>query len=487
MASTARIKQTAEQKLEQSLLAELTALRLQQPACRTLQIAYSGGLDSTVLLVAVQRLLAADKALHAAFHLQAIHVNHGLSPQASRWEQHCRSVCAQLGIALSSHQVELAIDSGDSVEEKARLARYRVFSEHLHEDECLLMAHHRDDQLETFFLRLQRGAGVDGLAGMPHTRKLGKSQLWRPLLNLRRQELQAYAQALSLQWIEDESNADLRFDRNYLRQQLLPRVKDRWPGYGESWQRSMNLLAEASELLAELAAEDIGRVEQEKAVSLRVQALRTLSESRQRNLLRHWLLANAYPDPGWQVLCRVVKELIPAAETARTRINWQGWILQRYRELLIIRRELPLQSTRQALPVIDFTLAGQNEFALLPEGGLWQEIKLPDNGAVRLYKRLGQGLQMPRHSPLQLGYRQGGERCRLVGRRTRTLKKILQDAAIPPWLRERQPLLLHDGEIVAIPGIGVVDGQQAGAGEEGLECSWSSRNGLWTGGGSATL
>lgn len=479
MASTARVEQT--------LLAELTELRIQQPACRTLLIAYSGGIDSTVLLLAVQRLLARETELHAAFQLRAIHINHGLSPQATSWEQHCRSVCGQLGIALGTHRPRLEITPGDSVEEQARLARYRVFSECLREEECLLLAHHQDDQLETFFLRLQRGAGVDGLAGMPRTRKLGKSILWRPLLSLSRQELQAYAQAQSLHWIEDESNADQRFDRNYVRQQLLPLVRARWPGYGQSWQRSMNLLAEASTLLAELAVLDIGRLEQEKGVSLRVKPLRTLSEIRQRNVLRHWLLSNGYPDPGWQVLLRMARELVPAPDTARTRISWQGCIMQRYRELLVVRREEPIQASSRELPVIDFTLDDQKELARLPEGGLWREIHLPDNGVVQLYKRRGQGLCLPRTSSLQLAYRQGGESCRLAGRRTRPLKKILQDAGMPPWLRDRQPLLLSEGMIVALPGIGVVDGYQARADEEGLDCHWSIRNGLWTEGCSATL
>lgn len=400
-------------------------------------VALSGGLDSTVLL----HLLANLAQREALPPLSAIHIHHGLQAAADAWPAHCHELCAALSVPLQVEYVQVA--SGASVERAAREARYAAFAARLGADELLLTAQHRDDQAETLLFRLLRGAGVRGLSAMPVSRALGAGRLVRPLLNCSRDELLAYAREHKLAWVEDPSNADERFSRNYLRRQVLPALLSRWPQAATNMARSAAHLSEAAQLLDELALQDIAaaQVPVEFAwlplPSLALPALRNLSEPRQRNALRYWLRPlTTMPDSehwaGWQALRDAAPDAAPvwklaAGELRRSdeRLWWSAgdWL-------------------RAPVPV---NLAVQGN----------QPLILPANGSVRIDGQLPAG-------NWQLGYRQPGEQMWLTGRGHRNLKRLFNELRVPAFVRDRLPLLRLDNQVVAIanlPGMqGAADG-----------------------------
>lgn len=418
-------------------------------------VAFSGGLDSTVLL----------HATHAALQhrgtgvLRAIHIHHGLSPHADAWEAHCRAVCAALGVPLHVERIQVRREEGASLENLARQRRYEAFEALLASDDVLLMAHHLDDQAETFLLRTLRGAGPRGLAAIPAQRPLGRGRLYRPLLHVSRASLEIRAREHGLHWVDDESNASLRHDRNYCRHSVLPLLEARWPAYRESWLRTAQLAQESDELNDALAQLDFEGVRTGSLTVLDAQKLQALSPARQRNVLRYWLQLAGAPDPGWNVLMHIGSEMLEAGADAHPELRWREGALS-----VVVRRHkgcLYLQKVMQ-------NIATSSRFAWHPHDTL----HLPSNGCVYALAVEGQGLRTVQGAQLSLRYRQGGEVCRLAGRRSRPLKKILQDANVPPWLRERIPLVYADDTLVCIPGIGVCDGWRAGLGEAGWKVLW---------------
>lgn len=418
-------------------------------------VAFSGGLDSTVLLHATHAALRQRDA----GALRAIHIHHGLSPYADAWAAHCHERCAALGIGLHVEHVAVQAQGGESLENLARERRYAAFEALLGGEEVLLMAHHLDDEAETFLLRTLRGAGPRGLASIPAMRPLGRGVLFRPLLEQRREELAVWAGTLGLRWIDDESNASQRFDRNYVRHAVLPLLDARWPGYRESWLRAAVLAGEADELNEALAQLDHARVKTASLTVLDQSALQQLSSARQRNVLRYWLQLAGAPDPGWNVLTHIVDDMLKAGPDAHPEVRWREASLS-----VVVRRHkdgLHLQRVVQSVPAT-------SRYSWHPH----DTVHLPSNGCVYALAVEGKGLRLPEGARVTLRYRQGGETCRLTGRRTRALKKILQDADIPQWLRERIPLVHVDDTLVCVPGIGVCEGWQAGPGESGWKVIW---------------
>jgi tRNA(Ile)-lysidine synthase len=415
-----------------------------------LAVAFSGGRDSTVLLHAAARAAGRLPAL------RALHVDHGLHADAPRWRAHCAATCSVLGVPFTALAVDARPARGESPEAAARAARYAALAGVLAPGEWLLTAHHRDDQAETLLLQLLRGAGVSGLAAMPARARFAGGWLVRPLLDLDRAALAAYAAAHDLAWCEDPDNAGLARDRNFLRHEILPRLAQRWPAAARCLARSAAHCAEADGLLEVLATGDLANlVEPQRPAELPVAALGRLPPPRRRLLLRHWLDQLGLPRPGQRVLARIEHEALGAARDRNPRVAWPGGEVRRYRGLLHAR-----------VPEADPT----------PPPQAWDpatELLLP-GGRLRAEPAIGAGLARARlgDQPLTVRPRVGGERLRLPGRRTRPLKKLLQEAGVPPWRRASLPLVYVGEALAAVADLWVAEPFQAAAGEPGLRLRW---------------
>lgn len=397
------------------------------PGDGPLAIAFSGGLDSTVLL----HLAAADPALRAR-GLRALHVDHGLHPDSARWAAACGDACAALGVAFESRRVAVQ-GRGDGLEAAARAARHGAMLESQREGELIVLAHHRDDQAETLLLRLLRGSG-DGLGAMREVRPFGRGWLWRPLLDLPRARLQAYALGHGLRWIEDPSNASDHHDRNFLRQRVLPVLEQRWPHAGASFARSAGLLATQEDLLATEDAKRLAAVQGFDAATLSVPALLAQPADWRPRLLRRWVADLGLPMLSAQALATIAAELLPARADARAEFAWSGAVIRRWRDLLHAGRPLP------PLP---------SAFSARWDGT--DPLTLPGGDRLRLAPA------MAFDAPLAVRARSGGERLVLPGRtHSSELKHVLQDLGVPPWQRSRLPLLFApDGELLAAGDVAV--------------------------------
>jgi len=419
-----------------------------------LVVACSGGLDSVALLHA----LALSSPVHRC-HLRAIHVHHGLHPDADAWATHCQGICDELGLALRIVHVDVPRDSGEGLEAAARRARHAAFEAELGEREVLVLAHHRDDQAETFLLRALRASGPDGLAAMRPWRTFGHGWLWRPLLDRSRAELHAYAQRHGLQWIDDPSNSDTSFDRNFLRRHVLPLLRERWPQADASFARSAALCAEASDLLGEDDAQTLAMAR--AAISgmtgpntLSRTALRTLAPARRARVLRHWIVTLGLPPLSAEGVARIENEVLEARDDAEPQFAWHGAAVRGWRDLLHADWQ------RAPLP-LEWRCEWDGETPLeLPAGAM-----LELDGAVGF------------DSALVVHARQGGERITLPGRtHSHGLKHVLQDLGVPPWVRERLPLLSDVyGELLAAGDLVYSARFDQWLREHGARLSWSGR------------
>lgn len=421
-------------------------------------LAFSGGLDSRVLL----QLLAENRALFN-IQLEVMHVHHGLSPNADEWAQFCQQVCMDLNVPLKVVHVQVDKNSGLGVEAAARHARYHALSQS--DADFIVLAHHQNDQAETLLLQLLRGAGPKGLAAM--AKQDANRRLLRPLLDVSREELLQYAKAKKLLWIEDESNQDERYDRNFVRQTLLPTIEQRFKGASKTLARTAGHMAEADALLndlAELDAQCLGLSEHDELSeqslrqSLPLTCLRRLSLPRARNLLRWWLALNDENLPSAARLEDMLSQLLSARADAVISIKIDAnRQLRRYQDQVYIEE-------RQNQALISLSWDGQSR------------IDLPDGGHLAFEKIMSQGLAFERLGvkKLRIASREGGERFKPnANRPTRTLKHLLQEAEMPPWERQKLPLVYLNDELVLVPGIGIAAGFEAEPGELGLSINWN--------------
>jgi tRNA(Ile)-lysidine synthase len=409
----------------------------------------SGGLDSVVLLDAL-----ADLRDEGALALRAVHVHHGLSPNAERWAQFCAQLCAARQVPLLVERVAVDRDSPLGLEAAAREARYRVFSSQ--GAPVVALAHHLDDQAETVLLQLLRGTGLKGVAAMPEWRVLRDTQvaLLRPLLAFSRAELLAHARARDLEWIEDESNDSPAFDRNFLRLEVAPVLDERFPRWKDALARFARHAAAADGLLQSIARDDGALASQ----ALAIEGLRSQAPERQGNALRAFLEANALPMPSEARLSEMARQLFGARDDARVRIEHAGAALVRHRDEILVDRH------ERATEPWSLAWDGTDEIALGAQ-----------RGAVRFSRATGEGIaERLTHDALwRFGSRDGGERIRLdAARPTRTLKNLLQEHDVPVWQRARLPLLFHGDALVWVPGIGVAAGYRCPAGEPGRVPEW---------------
>lgn len=407
------------------------------PARRRLLLAFSGGLDSTVLLHLLATLRDAGPRPDrdaARWQLRAVYVNHHLQPDADRWAQRCRAQCRALGVPFSLRHVRLQPDRGESLEAAARDARYAVLGAMLRRDEVLVTAHHEDDQFETLLLQLMRGAGLAGLSAMPEFARFGNAWLARPLLTVERRALADWARVSAIDWSEDPSNRDLRFDRNFVRHEIAPRLRARWPAAAAVASRSARHLADARELLEALGEADLAAMAADGSVD--IGALAALTAARQRNLVRHWIGRHGLTLPDERHLARILAELPAARADAMPEVAWPGGAVRRYRGRLYCVAPLPpaggerVWAWRQSAQ-IDLG-PGLGRLTLTPEA----------EGPIALAR-------LP--ARLTLRWRMGGERIQpRASAPRRALKDLLREAAVVPWQRSRMPLIYAGSRLIAV-------------------------------------
>lgn len=416
-------------------------------------VAFSGGLDSTVLL---HVLVSQREALGVP--IVAIHIDHGLHEDSGAWSKHCELAAKDLGVDYLCRSVTVQLESGKGPEASAREARYAALQAELGYGDWLLSAHHREDQAETLLLNLVRGSGPLGIAGIGAIRRFGPGWLVRPLLETGRDSLLSYATDAALQWVEDPSNTDRRFDRNFLRHDILPRLKSRWPDVSARLLRSARHAGDASELLTKLAEIDLeslgGRPER-----LPIDGLLDLAPARQRNLLRHALRCLGLSTPTMMQLTRILEEAVPARGDAQPLVTWPGASVRRYRNGLYLLPEKLIESP-QAVE------ATAKEVPLGAGLGVLQFVPGEPQGLSEdLLERT-----------IRIRFRQGGEKFQPLGHvHTRKLKKLLQEEGVVPWMRDRVPLVYVDEVLVAVGDLWLA---AAAVSEPGVAVRWKNRPAL---------
>ncbi len=432
------------------LLNTLLAQLKQFPPARHYRVAYSGGCDSHVLLHA----LAAIQDQLPGTEISALHVNHGLAEEADRWAAHCAQVAAGLGVAFQTVPVDGLGEAGESPEAAARRARYHVFAQSMAAGDGLLLAHHEDDQAETLLLQLFRGAGLRGLAAMPQHTAFSAGWLGRPLLGLSRRDLRDYAKAAKLNWIEDPSNQSVDFDRNFLRHNIIPELLPRWPALPRTLARAAQHQSAASRLLDELAVADLQALQGSHAGCLSICALTVLSRERQDNLLRYWIRRQGISLPSCVQLQRIHAEVLSAREDAQPQVGWANSLIRRYRD--------------------DLYLLSAGSDGRKGEPQAWDlktELNLLDGRWLKPVPYKGAGLKasLQGRADVSVRFRQGGEVCRPLGRKqAHRLKTLWQEWGVPPWQRNRVPLIYVGEEIAQVIGYCICEPWQAEADEAGL-------------------
>lgn len=406
-------------------------------------VGLSGGLDSMVMMALAAKTLPTEKIV-------VLHIDHQLQTHSSQWRDFCQRQAQKLN--LSYHSFSVTVDSAASLERAARDARYRAFAEFMKPGDCLLLAHHSDDQAETMLYRLLRGAGLRGLSGIPRTRRVGVGRLLRPLLEHSRKDLLEWAEKSQLDWIDDPSNLDPAFDRNFLRHQVMPLLESRWPGFAKRWGRTAQNMAEADQLLDELANIDLQQVGTAFG-ALDLDLLSNLSLSRQNNLLRFWIAREGGGRISRQQLSTIFSDVIEAQSDSSPELLLGGRLLRRYRNSLYLS---VADESEIQWPELTLTEAGLT----LPQGVLQVEVA---GGGLKTLDRVA------------LRNRREGDRCRPVGRGgSCPLKKLFQEKNIPPWLRAQWPVCVVGDEIVAVPGICICEGWQSGKNVTGFVLKWHS-------------
>lgn len=394
-------------------------------------VGFSGGLDSTVLLHA----LASHPLLQKK--ILAVYINHGISKNATLWQKHCDEFCQNLAVQFISQTVQF--DQSANIEERARAARYEAFSSLMTEHDCLVLGHHQDDQAETLLLQLFRGTGIDGLAAMSESTLMELGVVIRPFLTCSREQLEDYAKAHHLIWVEDESNQDSSYSRNYLRQKIIPLLAEKWPGVVGNIARTAIHCQEAKANLNELALIDSqNKTSLHKTLSIR--PLDKLSQARLSNVLRVWLKENQIQLPSSKTIQRLIHELIESRDDATPIVAWGGIQVRRYQETLYL-----------------VTTPQQNYESLCID---WVEFPksliIPAQSIALDALKAKQGVLLSPSDKIQVRFRQGGETITWHGQ-TKQLKKLFQEWDIPPWLRDSIPLIYVNGQLAIVVGYAIND------------------------------
>jgi len=403
------------------------------PETERVYIAYSGGIDSHVLLQLASQTEFKSK-------ITAVYVHHGLQEEADSWAQHCEQVCQVLDVKFKFLKVNAKKSNGQSPEEVARDARYSALKNLLAKNDVLLLGQHREDQLETVLLQLFRGAGVQGLSGMPLTKAIGNGILCRPFLNTPKQVINNYAIENGLNWVEDPSNKNDDFDRNFLRNTILPQLRQRWPAIDKTVARSARHCANAFNITEDLANNLLSKLYEKQDQTLNITHLLELDIDKQHLVIRQWFSCLKLRMPSEKNLQRIINEVVLARSSANPEVQGQGYCIKRYRHKL-------------------FCLIPKPELALIEQQ--WPKnqkiLNLNDEQQLQLIESdAGILKSLWLNSVISLRFRKGTEKIRLPGRSGHhTLKKLYQEKGIPPWERNDIPLIYINNNLAVVVGVGI--------------------------------
>jgi tRNA(Ile)-lysidine synthase len=390
--------------------------------------------------------------LHA-IKLRAIHINHNLSPNAEVWAAHCKKICEEYEIECIDQIISLDLKPGNSLEETAREKRYAIFADYLNTGDILLTAHHAEDQAETVLLQLMRGAGVKGLAAMPIIKSFARGLQCRPFLHFPHSLLKQHAKDKRLKWIDDESNTNRKFARNFIRHDILPLLKKRWPSATSTIARAASHCAEADDLLQEFALELCSVTKGEHENTLSVTKLLQFSAKKQRLLLRVWIKQLGFPLPDIKKITAIQHDVFKASWDSLPCVRWRDVELRRYRDELFLMRALRKHNSKQSY---DWDLTKI------------QTLDLPHLAVLRATLMSGKGLRADVTS-VSIRFRQGGEIIDVPKRGRHTLKNLLQEWQVLPWKRNQVPLIFVGEQLIGVMGYMIVADFAAKTGEMGRE------------------
>lgn len=393
-------------------------------------IAFSGGLDSSVLLHCLAASTEARKR-----GLRAIHVNHQLHADSDAWAVHCVKICNSSDVPLQTLPVRVDRGQGRGLEASARDARHAAIQSAMRREEIIAFAHHRDDQAETVLLRLLRGAGPEGMAAMRSLRAFGPGQAWRPLLAHPRSELVAHANEFQLEWLEDPSNRDTRIDRNFLRERAIPLLRERWPNLQSTFSQSAQWMRGAADFIEQQSDIALATLRGPDPASLHASGWLALADALRDPVLRSWLRDLGLPPPNRHQVGELERQLREARADRLPCVRWPGVELRRYRQWIHAIAPMPRVPAN------------------------WQQtwngnaLALPaDLGTLVLVDERDKAITLPDADHLQVRFRRGGERIRLRDEPIHhELRDLFQKSGVPPWSRDRMPLVFHaDGRMLAV-------------------------------------
>jgi len=441
-------------------------------------VAYSGGIDSQVLLHGLAHLKNQNLISN---ELSVCHVNHGLSVNALSWQHAAECFCQKLSLPIQTFQVKIKEITGQSLEAIARDARYKALKHYAPNNALIVTGHHLNDQSETFLLALKRGAGLKGLSAMSQVLRV-KSQghstgqlLVRPLLKLTRKDIEHYAHEHGLTWVEDESNTDTRFDRNFIRHQVMPILTSRWPSILTTIKRSSEHCQEGQLLLTEMAREDLTSC-QLSLSSLSVNELAKLSLARFNNLVRYFLEINDCLMPSSKQLKQVHQQMLAASDKV-PQMKLSNYWLRRYKGSLFITDDYQELATFE-YPISPKALHQYEQYIKLPDGlGQLSFItkKLTTQSPIKTEGFIEHYLKLPTsNEKVSMGFTHTNPRCLPDFRQhSRSLKKVLQELNIAPWQRRRIPFIFYNNTLVAAVGYFVCKDYMAVEGELSVLISWN--------------
>ena len=416
-------------------------------------IAFSGGMDSTVLLHVMKNIID-EKS-----QIRAIHINHNIVDNSKVWTRTCKSICKNFGIDIEIISLEVT-HNGYGLEAAARDERYKKLKEKLYENEYLLTAHHEEDQMETVFLRMARGTGLDGLQGINEKYSFGEGIIFRPMLEVSKTSVMDYAKEHQLKWVEDSSNQDTHFDRNFLRKKIIPQFRERWPSIASSVSRLSQLSAQNIKILNQIAEEDIGPIANMNELPLA--KLLDKSFERANNMLRYIILANGMSIPSMKTLQDGLKEMLDP-ETDKSVIAWKDYCIRKYKNHLYFLSNSDLEPNK-----VDVRIPWE----------IGKTVNLGENiGTIEATFIHGDGLSIKKcKNKLTISYRQGGELIKPIGHRiNKSLKNLFQENQILPWMRDKIPLIYYQDELVSVADLWFNQNYVASQNEAGFVVNWHKK------------